>query len=225
MAEGQFKPDEFYPKLVPIGELHPEGQPSFPGVPPTTPQDAAPAFDSKITMAPGGRAWAKLVIFVLIMFILGSSTTVLITKFFTMNAFKIKKGILISADYKETLWQSYGAVPEAEFMVPILTPKGSIEYPFLLDTGAVVSSLPREMAEKMGFNLAQLPRQTFKGFGNTSSFVYQANMTVDLGGKKIELPVVFTEATGGRALLGRTGLFDKFSIVVDHNNRVVEIRE
>ncbi len=213
------------PQLVPLGELNQTNTTEpYPVIQQPTPE-VVNTSEAKITPAPGSRAWLKLGTFLIIMFIFGTSTTVLITKFFSMNALKLKRSVLISSNFKESLWQTYGAVPEAEFMLPIDTPKGQLEYPFLLDTGAVVSSLPREMAEKMGYDLAQLPRQTFKGFGNTTSFVYQATMKVDLGGKQIELPVVYTEAEGSRALLGRTGLFDKFSIVVDHSNRVVEIRE
>ena len=81
------------------------------------------------------------------------------------------------------------------------------------------------MAGKMGLNLAFLPRQTFKGFGNTTSFAYQAEMEVNLGGKTVILPVVFTEAGGSKALLGRKGLFDKFTIIVDHKSKLLEIRE
>jgi predicted aspartyl protease len=179
----------------------------------------------KFNLSGKARPLAKLGVFLLILFVFGSATTVLITQNFTQQAFRLQRGVLFSADLKETTWQAFGAVPEAELELPIETPNGEVTYPFLLDTGAVVSSLPREMADKLGFNLAFLPRQTFKGFGNTTSFAYQADMTVNLGTKKIQLPVVFTEAGGSRALLGRKGLFDKFSIVVDHNNKVVEIKE
>ena len=172
-----------------------------------------------------GRAFIKLCLFFLIFFLLGSVATVIITKNFTLAARRLTTGTLYSQALKETLWQSFGTVSEAELSLPIETPQGIVEYPFLLDTGAVVSSLPREMADKLGKNLAFLPRQTFKGFGNTTAFAYESEMTIRLGSKAIKLPVVFTEAAGSRALLGRKGVFDKFTIMLDHKNRLVEIRE
>jgi len=186
----------------------------------------APAY-GRVTVGPtSGQAWAKLATFLLIILAFGTTSTVLVTKYFSQIAYRLQRGVLYSATFKDTNWQSFGTVPEAELVLPIEAPNGAAEeYPFLLDTGAVVSSLPREMADKLGFNLAMLPRQTFKGFGNTTSFAYQADMTITLGDKKIQLPVVFTEAGGSRALLGRKGLFDKYTILLDHNQRVVEIRE
>ena len=172
------------------------------------------------------RAFAKLGVFIVIVLLFGTVTTVTITKNFTEQARHIVNGTIFSQELTDTVWQSYGAVSEAQLMIPIEGKSGGeIEYPFLLDTGAVVSSLPREMADKLGYDLAFLPRQTFKGFGNTTSFAYEGEITLRFGSRKVKVPVVFTEASGSRALLGRKGMFDKFTIVLDHKNKMVEIRE
>jgi predicted aspartyl protease len=171
------------------------------------------------------RALTKLAVFVLIIVFFGSAATTTITRFYIDKVYRAVKGVLYSAPLKTTVWQSYGSVPEAALVLPLKTPNGQIDQEFLLDTGAVVSSLPREMAEKMGYDLAKLQRQTFKGFGNTISFAYNAEMIVHFNNKEITLPVVFTEAQGSKALLGRKGLFDKFTILVDHKSKLVEIRE
>ncbi len=200
----------------------------FPSGRVSKPKPSSSGSFGRVVEQKGGekRALAKLGVFLLIVLLFGTTATVLITKFFTQKARWAKKGVLFSSELKQTLWQSFGNVPEAELSLPIQGPEGEKQQQaFLLDTGAVVSSLPREMAQEMGYNLAFLPRQTFKGFGNTTSFAYQAEMDIFLGEKQVKLPVVFTEAEGSKALLGRKGLFDKFSIIIDHKNKVVEIRE
>ncbi len=171
------------------------------------------------------RALNKLAVFILVILIFGSAATATVTRYYTDRIYRAAKGVLYSAPLKTTVWQSYGSVPEAALVLPLQTPNGRIDQEFLLDTGAVVSSLPREMADKIGYDLAKLQRQTFKGFGNTTSFAYNAEMIVHFDKKEITLPVVFTEAQGSKALLGRKGLIDKFTILVDHKTQMVEIRE
>lgn len=217
-------------KLEPAGE-----QPGFDRPRPVSfsPAGPAPVPQGQVTVEEGAefdrkdknRGLLKLGLFLLIIFFLGIGSTVTITRLFVDEVYRSTKGVVFSAPLKTTVWQAYGSVPEAQVELPIITPNGEVKQEFLLDTGAVVSSLPREMADKMGLDLAFLPRQTFKGFGNTTSFAYQAEMEVNLGGKKVILPVVFTEAGGSKALLGRKGLFDKFTIIVDHKSKLLEIRE
>ena len=212
------------PEIRPVTP-EPQGFGSSPSAPIQVPTGV---MAGKVSMEPvnSSRAFAKLGVFVVIVLIFGTVTTVTITKNFTVQARRLVNGTIFSQDLKDTVWQSYGAVPEAELMIPIEGKSGGeVEYPFLLDTGAVVSSLPREMADKLGYDLAFLPRQTFKGFGNTTSFAYEGEITLRFGSKIVKVPVVFTEASGSRALLGRKGMFDKFTIVVDHKNKMVEIRE
>jgi len=122
-------------------------------------------------------------------------------------------------------WTDIGAVIEPVLSLPVQTSAGFTNTEFVLDSGAVISSLPREWAEKIGRDLAFAKRISFKGFGNTVSFAYQSDMTVRLGGEPVSLPVVFTESEGTRALLGRKGLFDQYSILFDHTAKVMEIRK
>jgi len=122
-------------------------------------------------------------------------------------------------------WTDIGSVMEPVLQVPVQTLTGFTNAEFILDSGAVISSLPRDWAEKIGRDLALAKRISFKGFGNTVSFAYQSTMTVRLGSDHIDLPVVFTESEGTRSLLGRKGLFDQYSILFDHTNNVMEIRK
>jgi len=122
-------------------------------------------------------------------------------------------------------WSDIGSVMEPILQVPVQTLQGFEKNEFIVDSGAVISSLPRNWAEKTGKDLANAKRISFKGFGNTISFAYQSQMSLQLGNENVNLPVVFTEAEGTRSLLGRKGLFDQYSIFFDHTNKMMEIRK
>lgn len=133
--------------------------------------------------------------------------------------------VVIRVPFSLRQWTDIGSVIEPVLSLPIKTAAGFIKNEFILDSGAVISSLPREWAEKMGKDLAFAKRISFKGFGNTLSFAYQSDMTVQIGSENVNLPVVFTESEGTRSLLGRKGLFDQYSILFDHTDKVMEIRK
>jgi len=138
----------------------------------------------------------------------------------------ISKETILTAPFKNVLWQDFGMVVEPEIDLELKTVnRGYEKQAFLLDSGAVVSALPREVAEKLGQNLAFLPRSTFQGFGNTTTFAYQGEMKVKIGSEEAVLPVVFTEAMGTKAILGRKGFFEQFTISFDHQKQRVEIKK
>lgn len=133
--------------------------------------------------------------------------------------------VLLSFPMKETNWKDIGVVSEPLITLPIKTPDGYKDNKFLLDSGAVISSLPREWADTLGYDLAFLPRSTFGGFGGTTSTAYQGEMQVRLGSEDVILPVVFTEAVGVKSLLGRKEFFNRYSITFDHLTNQVQIRK
>lgn len=133
--------------------------------------------------------------------------------------------LVLRIPLESRLWSDIGSVIEPVLQVPVQTLAGFEKNEFVLDSGAVISSLPRNWAEKIGRDLAFAKRISFKGFGNTLSFAYQSDMVVRLGNENVDLPVVFTEAEGTRSLLGRKGFFDQYSILFDHTEKVMEIRK
>jgi len=145
--------------------------------------------------------------------------------FFTQMAEK-DQAVLLQHPYQPVLWKDFGVVFEPIIKVPVYYPgQGYVEKKFLLDSGALVSSLPREEAEKMNFDLAMLPRSTFAGFGNTTSFAYRAEVKIKIGENETTMPVVFTEAGGTKAIIGRSGFFEKFSVYFNAGKEIIEIRE
>jgi predicted aspartyl protease len=174
---------------------------------------------------PWGAIFKLLYIAVFIVMVSGGAY------FFTKRYLLIKRGmkdqsILLQHRYQPVLWKDFGVVFEPIIKVPVYYPgQGYVEKKFLLDSGALVSSLPREEAEQMNFNLAMLPRSTFAGFGGTTSFAYKAEIKVKVGDEETILPVVFTEAGGTKAIIGRSGFFEKYSIYFNAENEMIEIRD
>jgi len=134
---------------------------------------------------------------------------------------------LLETPYQPVVWKDFGQVFEPILKIPIVyAEKGAKEEEFLLDSGAVVSSLPREKAPDLGYNsLAKLPRSTFGGFGGTTSFAYRGKMTIQIGEKEVTIPVVFTEAKGTKMILGRSGFFENYSINFNAKREVIEVSQ
>ena len=133
--------------------------------------------------------------------------------------------VLLRTPLTEKNWTDLGSVVDPVINLSVKTLSGFEKMDFVLDSGAVISSLPREWAEKIGSDLAFAKRISFKGFGNTLSFAYQSDMVVKLNNENVQLPIVFTESEGTRALIGRKGFFDNYSILFDHTEKVMEIRK
>ncbi len=134
--------------------------------------------------------------------------------------------VLLSGKYKQVLWRNFGKVFEPILKVPLYYPDyGFVEKEFLVDSGAVVSSLPREEAEIREIELAKLKRTTFAGYGGGTSFAYQSDAKIKVGQEEVTIPVVYTEARGTKFILGRSGFFDKYSLFFNRTAGRVEVRK
>ena len=125
--------------------------------------------------------------------------------------------------YKNTLYESFGFVQEPKVTMPLKTTKGYVNTTFLLDSGAVVTTLPLQAAQDTGVDLSKAKRITLQGFSGVPAFAYLANITIKIGNTDYELPATFTESSTTTYILGRKGLFDDFTINFDHEQRVITI--
>jgi len=125
--------------------------------------------------------------------------------------------------YKNTLYESFGFVQEPKVTMPLKTTKGYVNTTFLLDSGAVVSTLPLQAAQDTGVDLTQAKRITLQGFSGVPAFAYLAKITIKIGNTDFEFPATFTESSTTTYILGRKGLFDDFTINFDHIQRVITI--
>ena len=127
------------------------------------------------------------------------------------------------APYKNTLYESFGFVQEPKVTMPLKTTRGYVDTTFLLDSGAVVSTLPLQAAQDTGVDLSRAKRITLQGFSGVPSFAYLDKIIIKIGNTDYELPATFTESNATTYILGRKGLFDDFSINFDHEERVITI--
>lgn len=125
--------------------------------------------------------------------------------------------------YKNTLYESFGFVQEPKVTMPLKTTTGYVDTTFLLDSGAVVTTLPLQAAHDTGVDLSQAKRITLQGFSGMPSFAYLAQITIKIGNTDFEFPATFTESNATTYILGRKGLFDEFSINFNHEQRVITI--
>jgi len=136
-----------------------------------------------------------------------------------------KQSILLKVPLKSSQYQSIGETYEPVLGILLKLPEGFQKYDFLLDSGAAISSLPYEMAEKLEFDITTLPRIAFTGYGNSTTFAYQGSMTIQVGESESLIPVVFTETTGSKFLIGRKGFFENYSITFNHKDNTIEIKK
>ena len=101
---------------------------------------------------------------------------------------------------------------------------GYVDTTFLLDSGAVVSTLPLQAAHDTGVDLAKAKRITLQGFSGVPAFAYMDKIIIQIGGVDFEFPATFTESNSTTYILGRKGLFDDFTINFDHENRAITIK-
>jgi hypothetical protein len=125
--------------------------------------------------------------------------------------------------YKNTLYESFGFVQEPKVTMPMKTTQGYVDTTFLLDSGAVVTTLPLQAAHDTGVDLARAKRITLQGFSGVPAFAYLDKITIKIGNTDFEFPATFTESNATTYILGRKGLFDEFSINFNHEDRVITI--
>lgn len=125
--------------------------------------------------------------------------------------------------YKNTLYESFGFVQEPKVTMPLKTINGYVDTTFLLDSGAVVTTLPLQAAQDTGVDLARAKRITLQGFSGVPSFAYLDKITIKIGNNDFEFPATFTESNSTTYILGRKGLFDDFTINFNHEERVITI--
>lgn len=86
---------------------------------------------------------------------------------------------------------------------------------FLVDSGAAISAMPKSDAVVLGLALSQGESATIRGVGGETILGRRVEMAVRLGSEKLRLPVVFLENDSVPRVLGREGVFNRFTIVFE----------
>lgn len=125
--------------------------------------------------------------------------------------------------YQLTLYKHFGNALNPQVGLAVKTTTGYKDWEFLIDSGAVVSALPKIAAADLGSDLENLPRITIEGFAGQKTFAYRGEFIVKVGKEEIVLPVVFSENPQASNILGRIGFFDQFNVVFNADNKNIII--
>lgn len=133
---------------------------------------------------------------------------------------------LVVLPYTIKNYAGYGAVFEPEMDFKIKDAGGNfVTLTFLIDSGAVVSTLPYEYATTLGKNVENAQRIVLRGFGDKRTFGYMSSMDISVRNKNYNIPVVFSEGETSKKIIGRKGFFDAFTVIFDKKDSVIRLVE
>lgn len=92
---------------------------------------------------------------------------------------------------------------------------------FLFDTGADFTSLPRFLSGVVGIDLAKCRQEIMYTANNEAMVTFRGKIVINLNSKDLELPCVFTEKDDTPFLLGKTGIIDRFDILLSAKKKKI----
>lgn len=119
----------------------------------------------------------------------------------------------------------FGKIPLIKIALPVYSPLGFINFTFLFDTGADVSSLPASAAGKLGIDLDKCHQAPMSGYEGTKIFVYKSEIKISFNNKPFIIPCVFHPNEEVSILLGRAGILDRFTIIMDGKRKIITFEE
>lgn len=89
---------------------------------------------------------------------------------------------------------------------------------FILDSGADCTIAPHALAQLTGNHLSSIPDAHMTGVAGISMPCFKGNLSLRIGGEKLDVRCLFTESDSTPFLLGRIDFFSSFEILFDGNN-------
>lgn len=120
---------------------------------------------------------------------------------------------------------NFGIIPTIFLWLNIEVSSNLIPLSFLFDTGADITSFPASVAEKLGIDLDNCPKEPMSGYEGTTVLVYRSQIKIRFNKKTFEVPCVFHPNEEVPILLGRAGIIDKFNIILDGKNKEIIFEE
>ncbi|MEK6835295.1 MAG: retropepsin-like aspartic protease [Nanoarchaeota archaeon] len=134
----------------------------------------------------------------------------------------------MSFKYKEVK-RPNGTIIKAPYIPIVLkSDKESIDVVGLIDSGADISVIPKEMAEILGLRLEKEDESTGVG-GKARTADSHVNIKIEKGHEKYEfrlpIKVLLQENSEIPVLLGRLAFFDNFNIIFEQSNQRVILKK
>lgn len=89
----------------------------------------------------------------------------------------------------------------------------------LIDSGAALSALPKSDASFFGVDVEMGGVMYISGVSGQPIKGWRHNLDIRFGNNTMNLPFVFLDNPNAPRVLGRAGLFEKFSIVFEERNK------
>ena len=172
----------------------------------------------------------KIIFKILSLFVLPLTIILLIYLYFQGKNQKILmvKGTnqkILSIPYENIAFREFGSVYTANIVLPVAIQTGLKNLTFMIDTGAVVTAIPAKESREMGIKLSSLPRGAVEGYGGQTTFTYQGTFTAKIIDELVTLPCVFSEIDDYNYILGRKGVFERYTITFNSQTKAVELTD
>lgn len=89
----------------------------------------------------------------------------------------------------------------------------------IIDSGATISALPKSDAAMLGIDYDRGLPITVAGIGTVPLQGRRHEIFIRLGDEKMKLPVIFLDSVSAPRVLGREGVFSRFTLVFDEDRR------
>lgn len=103
--------------------------------------------------------------------------------------------------------------------LPLTINQHTQKHNFLIDSGAIASTIPQKEAAAYQLDLLSLPRIIVQGVTSTPTYGYVAEGQLNLKQEPVDLPIIF--APTDQYILGITGVFDTLTLIFDHQSQSV----
>ncbi|MFY9462648.1 MAG: hypothetical protein WAP52_00485 [Candidatus Sungiibacteriota bacterium] len=89
----------------------------------------------------------------------------------------------------------------------------------ILDSGATISALPKTDAVVFGINAEKGRSVSITGINGGITAGWQHECTIRLGQEIIKIPLVFLDNEASPRVLGRAGIFNRFTVVFEEQKK------
>jgi len=136
--------------------------------------------------------------------------------------------MVMTFKYKLTKRPDGTTIKTPSIPIMISGKKESFQVIALLDSGADVSVISKDMAELLGINLNKESHKSFGIGGSVSSIHSNMNIIVERGHERypLNIPIlVILDEYSFPPLLGREGFFDYFTVTFEQRNQRVSLKK
>jgi predicted aspartyl protease len=120
---------------------------------------------------------------------------------------------------------AFGSIIDPKVLVEVRTLAGYRTRPFLIDTGADLSVVPRRVAPQIGLDWDTLPVLPVTGVGHGQVLAKLGALPIRLGQVELTVRCLFLDQPVAPFILGCTDVLDRFALTIDAGQSKVVFTE